>query len=182
MRSILLRTWLLLFAFAFGAAAAECQVAPAVNTSKFDLRVGGEFSIFKPDYGAQSLLGFGAYADLDFHRWVGVEAEARSLFLNKYGGKMRTDTGGGGVRFFYPYHKFVPFGKGEIGFGSIDFPNHTFSHETMVMFEIGGGVDYRLSHRVSVRGEYIYQFWPAFLGNRGLNPYGANIGASYRFF
>ena len=178
----MLRRWILLFVFALGAAAGECQVASTVKAPRFDLQVGGEFSIFKPDYGAQSLLGFGVYADADLPRWVGIEAEARSLFLNKYEDKLRMDTGGGGLRVFYPYHKFVPFAKGEIGFGSISFPNHpTFSHATMIYYEIGGGVDYRLSHRVSVRGEYVYQFWPDFLG-KGLNPYGANIGASYRFF
>jgi opacity protein-like surface antigen len=59
---------------------------------------------------------------------------------------------------------------------------------------LGGGVDYRLSRRIYVRGEYEYQMWPGFVGppdpqpiplqNRpnGLTPNGFAVGASYRIF
>jgi opacity protein-like surface antigen len=173
---------LLFFACALAAtAAAKGQVAPAVTYPKYSFQLGGEFSIYKPDYGPQNLYGFGAYADLDFHRWIGIEAESRALFLNKYGGKLQTYTGGGGPRIFYRYGKFTPYAKVVVEFGSITFPNHTFDHATMVLYGIGGGLDYNLSHRVSVRGEFQWQRWPDFLNN-GLTPYGFNIGAAYRFF
>jgi opacity protein-like surface antigen len=162
---------------------AVAQVAPAMQAPRFNLQVGGEFSIFKPDFGAQSLLGIGAYADLDLPRWIGVEAEARTLSFNKYQNKLRMDSGSGGARFFFPYHqRLVPYAKGLIGFGSIDFPFHgPYDHDTMLLYTIGGGADYKLSHRISIRGEYEYQFWPDFLG-KGLSPHGVNIGASYRIF
>ena len=162
---------------------AGAQVAPAVQAPRYTLQVGGEFSAFKPDYGAKWLLGIGAYADLDMHRWIGIEAEARTLSFNKYQNKLRMDTGSGGARFFFPYHRrLVPYAKGLVGFGSIDFPfHHPYDHDTMVMYTFGGGADYKLTHRISIRGEYEYQFWPDFLG-KGLNPHGVNIGASYRIF
>ena len=172
---------LLFFVGALAASTAKCQVAPAVTYPKYSFQLGGEFSVYKPDYGPQNLLGFGAYADLDFRRWIGIEAEGRSLFLNKYGDKLEMNTGGGGARFFHRYHQFVPYAKVVVEFGSITFPSHTFDHQTLVLYGVGGGTDYNLSHRVSLRGEFQYQFWSDFLG-RGLNPYGVNIGAAYRFF
>jgi opacity protein-like surface antigen len=176
------KTLLLFFVCALAASTANCQVSPAATYPKYSFQLGGEFSIYKPDYGPQNLYGFGAYADLDSRRWIGIEAEGRALFLNKYGDKLQMYTGGGGPRVFYRYHKFVPYAKAVVEFGSITFPNHpTFDHATMVLYGVGGGADYNLSHRVSLRGEFQWQSWPDFLG-RGLNPYGANIGAAYRFF
>ena len=146
------------------------------------MKVGGEFSAFKPDFGAQSLYGIGVYADLDMPRWAGLEVEGRTLSFNKLAGKLRMDTISGGGRFFITHGKFVPYVKGEIGFGSIDFPfHHNYSHDTMTLYTIGGGLDYKLTHRISLRGEYEYQLWPDFLG-KGLNPHGVNIGAAYRIF
>ena len=172
---------LLFFVCALAVSTAKCQVAPAVTYPKYSFQLGGEFSDYHPDYGGQRLYGFGGYADLDFRRWIGIEAESRALFLNKYGGKLQMYTGGGGPRIFYRRGKFVPYAKVVVEFGSITFPNHTFDHATMVLYGIGGGLDYNLSHRVSLRGEFQWQNWPDFL-NKGLTPYGFNIGAAYRFF
>ena len=172
---------LLFFVCALAASTAKCQVAPAVTYPKYSFQLGGEFSAYRPDYGPQTLLGLGAYADMDFRRWIGIEAESRALFLNKYENKLQMDTGGGGPRFFYRDHRFTPYAKVVIEFGSITFPNHTFDHATRVLYGIGGGVDYNLSHRVSLRGEFQWQNWLNF-PNRGLTPHGVNIGAAYRFF
>src|SRR5882672_3584848 len=78
------RKWLYLCLSLFLAYQAGAQVAPAVNYTKFNLKVGGEFSAFKPDFGAQSLYGIGVYADLDMPRWAGLEVEGRTLSLTNW--------------------------------------------------------------------------------------------------
>jgi len=176
--------WLYLCLSLFLAYQAGAQVAPAVNYTRFNLKVGGEFSAFKPDFGAQSLYGIGVYADLDMPRWAGLEIEGRTLQFNKYANKLRMDAISGAGRFFMTHGRFVPYGKGGGGFGSIDFPNKvtvTYIHDTFAFYTVGAGVDYKLTHRISLRGEYEYQFWPDFL-RKGLNPHGVNIGAAYRIF
>lgn len=161
---------------------AGAQVAPEVDYHQIKMKIGGEFSAYKPNYGSQFLYGIGAYADVDLPRWVGIEVEGRTLSFNKYQNKLRMDTGTGGVRFFMTHRRFTPYVKGAMGFGSIDFPFHgPYSHNTYTFYTITGGVDYRLSHHIYLRGNYEYQSWPDFLG-RGLNPQGINIGAAYRIF
>jgi hypothetical protein len=46
----------------------------------------------------------------------------------------------------------------------------------------GGGLDMRLTKRISLRaGDFEYQYWPAW-GNSTLAPYGASMGIGYRIF
>jgi hypothetical protein len=58
----------------------------------------------------------------------------------------------------------------------------------------GGTVEYRLTHQLSLRGDYEFQFWPSFVGpptfnssgvlvehNHGLTPNGLSVGATWRF-
>jgi opacity protein-like surface antigen len=80
-----------------------------------------------------------------------------------------------------------------VGIGYFNFPLNA-AHGSYFDVALGGGLDYRLTRRIYVRGEYEYQIWPGFVGppdptpiplqNRpnGLTPNGFSVGASYRIF
>ena len=62
------------------------------------------------------------------------------------------------------------------------------------MYAPGGTLDYRLTHRLIIRGDYEYQLWPSFAGppsynsttgtlnpnTSGLTPNGFSVGIMYR--
>jgi len=56
------------------------------------------------------------------------------------------------------------------------------AHGTFTTIAFGGGMDVKLTKRISIRafdGEY--QYWPAW-GNSKLFPYGASAGIGYKIF
>jgi opacity protein-like surface antigen len=51
----------------------------------------------------------------------------------------------------------------------------------------GGGVDFKLTKRISARGDFEYQQWPQWpdipgIPNSPLYPYGASVGIGYKIF
>jgi opacity protein-like surface antigen len=164
---------------------ASTQVAPALSGgSKFKLALGAGFSSFDTDYSPHRMYGITAYGDLDYGRWIGFEAEGRTIQFNQFG-NLREDTLGGGARFRFPqFGRITPYTKFLIGIGSIDFPASPklpfYTHDTFIFYNAGGGVDYRLSSHFYLRGSYDYEWWPRW-PKHGLTPNGFTIGANYRF-
>jgi opacity protein-like surface antigen len=96
----------------------------------------------------------------------------------------RTDIIGGGLIYhphWFRFHRFEPYAKGLVSYGSIDFTssNPNYTHDTRTVTSVGGGVDYRVMHRITLRGDYEYQWWPDFLGPNSLTPHGFTFGALY---
>jgi opacity protein-like surface antigen len=190
----MLKRYLLVgLAFAAGLAA-NSQVAPsATSYSAGKLAVGGEFSIFQIDaYPHPTEYGVGAYIDYDPIKFLGLEVEGRTIQFNETDNQRR-DQISGGFRYIYNRGKFVPYAKALAGIGSADFPRHTYGldvdrqHDTFTTMTFGGGVDYKLTRKIYLRGEYEYQYWldygTARPGPLGVsNPNGFSIGASYRIF
>jgi hypothetical protein len=172
-----------LLVFAAGALAARAQVVPAATSRSFTLNAGGFGSAFQPDYAGNGiaqtspnrLYGFGAYVDLRLSRWVGVEAEGRWLHYNQYLG-INENTYLIGPRVpIITFHRWTPYGKALVGIGSGSFLN---GRTTALAF--GGGVDYRLSRKLTLRAFDIeYQRWSV---APTLWPYGGSVGLSYRVF
>jgi len=164
---------------------AHAQVAPAAYKSGFSLAVGGEGSVFQPDYAGQGvaqtspnrLFGIGAYADMRFSRWVQLEAEARWLRFNEYAG-IGQNTYLVGPR--VPIHDFrgwTPYGKVLFGLGTGT--NSWLTGQAFTM-AFGGGVDYRLTRKITIRAaDFEYQEWRV---TPTLWPYGGSAGVSYRIF
>jgi opacity protein-like surface antigen len=186
------------------AAPSSAQAVYSAEQDRPVLSVGAGFSLFNQDYGPHETYGETIFADYhppfmpDFLSGVNFEALARDISVdrqtvpsgnnNPNAGKPiepRTDILGGGL-IYHPqrlrFHRFEPYVRGLIAFGSIDFTssNPDYSHDTRVMYEFGGGTDIRLTHRISARADYGYQFWPALFG-RGLNPQGFTVGGMYNF-
>jgi hypothetical protein len=179
-RTIELLTCILLSSASFSAYG---QVAAAANEHRPTLTAGGFGSMYQPDYAgngiAQSspnyLFGPGAYVDYKASRWVQAEFEGRWLRFNDYIG-INEDTYLLGPKVPVGTFKgFTPYGKFLVGIGSGSFLN---GHSTVLAY--GGGVDYRLSKRFTLRAfDFEYQQW---LLNPTLYPWGGSVGIGYRIF
>jgi Outer membrane protein beta-barrel domain len=177
----------LVFFFFVSALSLHAQVAPAATKSGLSLSAGAEGSVFQPDYAGNSnpneltsperLYGVGAYVDARFTRWVQIEAEGRWLQFNEYQG-IGENTYMIGPRVpICEFHRWSPYGKFLVGWGSGAGGWLTGRAGT---YAFGGGVEYRLSHRITIRPfDFEYQRWQV---NPTLWPYGGSAGLSYRIF
>lgn len=179
------RSIFVLFCVLLGGAvlSARAQVAPAATKSGLSLSVGGEGSLFQPDYAGNGiaqtspnrLYGIGAYADLKFSRWVQIEGEARWLRFNQYLGINENSYLIGPRVPIHTFHRWTPYGKVLVGIGDGSFVS---GQAGAVAF--GGGVDYQLTRKLTVRAfDFEYQRWAV---KPTLWPYGGSVGISYRIF
>jgi hypothetical protein len=159
----------------------QAQAAPSAFHSPLSLTVGGTASIFEVDYVPAKIGGVGAYVDLNIFHGVGLEAEGRwQRFHEPYGISQDNYLVGPRVQVLHLW-KAHPYVKVLGGFTNMNFGSGIGTGRfTTVAF--GGGVDLRLTRKISVRAiDAEYQWWPDFLGTR-LNPYGLSAGVSYRIF
>lgn len=170
------------FVFAAGICSVQAQVAPSAVGRQLTVTAGGEASSYQPDYAntgvaahTQHLYGVSAYVDAEFTRWIQIEAEGRWLHWNQqYGVSENTYMIGPRVPIL-DYHGFTPYGKFLIGWGS-----GPFLTGRTTAWAYGGGVDYRLSQKFTLRCfDFEYQDWWV---TPTLHPYGGSVGLSYRVF
>jgi hypothetical protein len=170
------------------------QAQPAGETSgipQLPLLVGVGFSNFNLDYGGgRRMNGIEAFADYYFYyapsflRLTGIEVEGRDIDFGRPQSllKMRQDTlQGGPVVTLFNRRKVRLYAKALAGFGSIDSPSNSGkTHTTDLLYSVGGGVDYRATRSIWIRGDYEGQWWPAiFSSGTALTPGGFSIGVSY---
>ncbi|MFP5205490.1 MAG: porin family protein [Acidobacteriota bacterium] len=174
------------------AVSAHAQVAPSATSHRTEIYAGGEVSFFQPDYAGQGvaqsspqkLVGIGAYVDADFTRWIQIEAEGRWLHWNELMIRPPTGSSFGIYQNTYmigprvpvgTFKGFTPYGKFLIGWASM-----TELSGRATAWTYGGGVDYQLSRKISVRCfDFEYQQWRV---APTLHPYGGSVGLSYRIF
>jgi hypothetical protein len=153
--------------------------------------VGVGYSNFDSDWSGR-ISGISAWVDWDFYRapsylnGFALEAEGRDLNWGRTGSdpNLRFDTIDVGALYKWRrYRKIHPYGKFLFGYGSMDFLTvvPTYSHDTRSVLAPGGGLDYRLTRTLWLRGDYEYQFWLSFFNGHALNPNGFTVGISYDF-
>lgn len=159
----------------------QAQVVPSATRSGLSLTAGGMVSVFKPDYVPNKLAGVGGYVDLNIFHGIGVEAEGRWQRFNEFEGISQDNYLIGPRYQFRRIWRVHPYAKGLMGFTNMNFgPNVGTGRFTTLA--IGGGVDLRVTRKLSVRAfDAEYQYWPDFLGG-ALRPYGASVGIGYRIF
>jgi hypothetical protein len=171
-------------AFAPSALSIHAQTVPSATRSGLSVSAGVLGSAYQPDYAdnlvAQKspywLFGPGAYVDVRFSRWVQIEAEGRWLRFNQYLGINENNYLIGPHVPIHTFHGFTPYGKFLVGYSTGD---HWLKGRAGT-YVYGGGVDYRLSRRFTVRaGDFEYQRWSV---NPTLHPYGGSVGISYKVF
>ena len=198
---------ILLFA---GAVVASAQVVPSGTGRQVSITAGGMASIFQPDFAGQwtyvctsmcsplsttstgyyspvaqasnqPLFGVGAYVDLRLTRWVQIEAEGRWSHFNAFDGITQDNYLIGPRLPVYHFWKATVYGKALGGFSKMNFDSYG-DHNNFTTFAFGGGVDVKLTKRISLRAadvEYQYSPW---WGNSALSPYGASVGVGYKIF
>ena len=173
---------LILLALFAMALAASAQVVPSAKGSRPSLSAGGLAMAAQPNYAGgfnaeaspYYLFGVGGFVDYRMSRWVQLEAEGRWQRWNQYN-SISENTYALGLR--EPIHTFgrvTPYGKAMIGFGT-----GSFLDSRAALYALGGGADYRLNKRFSLRADFEYQRWRV---APVLHPYAAGIGIVYRIF
>jgi hypothetical protein len=174
---------------AAGALTAGAQVVPSAYGRALRIDAGGLASAFQPDYAGggvastspNRLYGIGAYVDVKFSRWIQVEAEGRWLRYNQFLNIYQDNYLIGPRIPVHHYGRFTPYGKALFGFSNMNF-EYNAAHGRFTTIAFGGGVDYRLTKKISIRcGDFEYQMWPSWLSS-SLKPYGVSVGASYKVF
>jgi opacity protein-like surface antigen len=131
-------------------------------------------------YGEQKLVGITAFFDADSARRIGIEGEGRWLEFHE-SASVHAETYMIGPRYHFDIGRFQPYVKGMVGFGEFNFP-YNFAHGSYLLVAAGGGVDYRLSRRWSVRlADVEYQNWPQFTFG-SMTSVGVSAGIRYRIF
>jgi hypothetical protein len=186
---VLRRVLLIVFVVIVSSVSAGAQVAPAAGRGKSTLSVGGAIVAFLPypnaervlpGYPENALLGAGTVVDFNLSKWWGIEAEGHWLRFHEFA-QVHEDTYLIGPRILIPRGRFRFYGKALYGLGKFAFP-YGYAREQDPVLAFGGGLDYRLTRKFSVRaldGEY--QRWRNFQ-NQSLSPYGASVGVLYRIF
>jgi opacity protein-like surface antigen len=182
-----------------GAASSSAQVVYSAEQGSTRLSVGGGLSGYSPDVGGGFWLGPALWVDYNppFNRGLlhglGLEAEARGVLWNSGSSPQNSQrnyesTVGGGIIYhpgFLRTHAISPYVKilASLGWN----PIYQFSGNPFLVYQFGGGLDYHLNHRVTIRGDYEYQRWeqvPSYSHPGELSvasPNGFTVGALYNF-
>ena len=161
-----------------------CVVSKAQNIPTAEgpgsyVAVGGEFSAFQIDYGQRVLGGGALFVDVNPTWRIGFEGEARYLRFNSFEDVTETNYLAG-PRITIKPGPLRPYVKFLVGAGKITLP-FRFAQGTFLTYAPGGGVDYILNDRVTVRAiDFEYQLWPDFSSFGELRPYGISAGISFR--
>ena len=170
---------------------AVAQVEPSGYGRELSISAGGMFSGFSPQDSNQGvyysdgsqLIGAGTFVDVHFTHWMQLEGEARWMRWNGYGGETQDN---------YLIGPRVPikrlgsrgqfYGKALVGLGKMTFPL-SYGYGSFTALAFGGTLEYQLTRRVTLRAADIeFQYWPTWLENSSLHPFGVSVGASYRVF
>ena len=184
------RSAVVFFVFCLAVVAANAQAVESATERQFTISAGGMGSAFAPNDGshpvygksADYLVGLGTYVDLHFTHWFQVEGEARWLYFHQYAGEHQSTYLIGPKVPIKRLGRSQVYGKALIGLGRMTFPNN-YGYGSFTALAFGGGVDYRLSRKVTLRAvDFEFQDWPDFLPGFNIHPYGVSVGMSYRVF
>ena len=179
---------LILCVLSLSSAMALAQAAPSATGNSAPLVVGGYFSYFDAGYAGNRVMGPGAYVD-----WspaiggnLGVEAEGRWLKFDADHDFSEYNYLAGLRYRMRAASRFQPYAKFLVGAGELNFP-FQLAHGSYFALAPGGGVDFVVRPRWSVRADYEYQIWLNSPGIPGVQtstvkPNGVSAGLSYRIF
>ncbi|MGA3372814.1 MAG: outer membrane beta-barrel protein [Terracidiphilus sp.] len=201
-RSAVLLISLLLSA---GAVDLRAQAVPAAAARQFSITAGGMASIFQPDFAGlwggkqcrpsslpevcypvaqasnQALFGAGAYVDVRLTRWFQIEAEGRWQRFNQFDDIYQDNFLIGPRVPVFHFRRSNVYAKALAGYSKMNFDPFN-DHGKFTDLAFGGGVDVKLTKRLSFRAVDVeYQYWPTW-GDSTLSPYGASMGIGYKIF
>ena len=153
------------------------------------LWVGAEYARYQAGFPKDSTIqlgGIGAFATYNLNRHYGVEMHARFLNMDSWNGETEQNYLIGPRYTFLRGEKLRPFAMFQVGMVKIQYPFQMGTGSSFAMAP-GGGVEYRLGSKWSVRGAYELQMLtnsPDFTNEPkfGIRPTGFTGGISYRIF
>ena len=167
---------------------AIAQVEPTAYRNQNTLALGGFYSSFDTDYQTNRMAGAGVYADWSpaILGHLGAEAEARWLIFNSFHDFSEYNYLIGPRYRFPAYNRLQPYAKLLLGAGEVNFP-YQLAHGGYFALAPGGGIDFVVTRRWTMRVDYEYQIWPSAVGIPGiqsnsLKPNGLSVGIGYRIF
>ena len=189
MKSLSGRVAQCIFAGLLTAALAHGQAAPSAYGAGASLWAGAEYSNVHAGFTIDSnvrLQGVGAFVDFNRSHSIGFEGHFRFLQLGNWYGETEQNYLAGPRYTFLHSEKWRPFASFEIGAVKIQYP-FNMGNGTSFAMAPGGGLEYRLSRKWSVRSAFEYQILtnsPDFTNEPrfGIKPYGFHGGISYRIF
>jgi opacity protein-like surface antigen len=181
--------WSVVLAVGLLANFAQAQAGPAGIELPHALWVGGGYSNIHagfPYQSSQRLSGVGGFADYHLSDRIDIEAEARFLRWNSFSGETEDNYLAGPRYLVERFPKFQPYGQCLVGFGRIQYP-FQIDNRRYLAIAPGAGVNFRISNRWTVRGQYEYQFWPGSPGYKNepaheITPNGFQVGIAFRLF
>ena len=178
-KSPMLLAMALLFAVVACGRCALAQSVESANAGRPFVSVGVAASGYTLGYGDRRIIGLSAWVDADTVRRLGFETEFRRLEYRQTA-NVHAETYLTGVRYHLNLARIQPYVKVLGGYGHFNFP-YNYAKGSYFVIAGGGGVDYRLNPRWTVRADVEYQSWPQFTYGP-MNSIGANIGIRYRVF
>ncbi len=170
----------LLLIFLAAARPASAQVVPSGDAGGLNVSAGATASGYYVQYGEIKLLGITGFVDVGTRRRIGIEGEARFLEFHQTA-DVHAETYVIGPRYHFNVGRFQPYVKGMVGVGEFNFP-YDYAHGSYLVIAPGGGVDYRLTHRIYLRlADFEYQYWPQFTYG-AMSSVGVSTGIRVRIF
>lgn len=167
---------LLLLGMCGGVVRAQAR-ATALGPGSY-VAIGGAVSAFPSDYDGRNIVGGMVFMDVQPTFRYGFEGETRFL-------RYHTDEGVTQTNYLMGVHvgirpqRLRPYAKFLVGATRIQAPLG-YAQGTFFTFVPGGGVDYMLSDRWTVRAvDLEYQVVPQFMGSEVRN-FGISVGLSFR--
>lgn len=139
---------------------ASAQSRESATAGRTFLWVGGGVSDYYLQYGGSKIVGLTGFVDADTRRKLGIEAEGRWLDYRQTN-NVHAETYLAGPRYHFNVNRFQPYVKGLAGLGKFNFP-YNYATGKYFVIAAGGGADYFITPRLSVRGDFEYQYWPQF--------------------
>jgi hypothetical protein len=160
----------------------RCALAQSVepaDAGRAMISIGAAASGFTLGYGDRKILGISAWVDTDTIRRLGFEGEMRRLEYQQTA-NVHAETYLTGARYHFNLGRTQPYLKALGGIGHFTFP-YNYAKGSYFVVAGGGGLDYRLNRRWTVRADLEYQEWPQFTFG-AMNSLGASVGIRCRVF
>jgi hypothetical protein len=176
------------------------QVSPAGVARTLPFNIGAGFSNYDSNISGDRVSGGTLWMDYDpgfitgrLHG-LGIAAQGRDLDFGQPSDQpfLKEELGSGGA--IYRWNRYFlirPYGEFLVGFGNADYktPYGLHYHQTRTVETAGGGAEFDAYHRLWVRADYQYDWWPDFfvtsasLTGKGsaadLHPQGLTVGFTY---
>jgi hypothetical protein len=172
-------TLLLICIFGFEGDRASAQVVESATRGRTSVYAGAAASGYYLGYGKRNMVGISGFVDTDSHTGIGIELEGRWLEYHE-SANVHSETFMIGPRYHFSLGRLQPYAKLLVGSGYFNFPyNYAKGHYFVV--SPGGGLDYGIRQRVSLRVDMEYQRWTDFTFGP-MESAGVSAGIRYRLF